>query len=141
MSWIDQTWKGIHLDFHTPEFLDDAVKRFDPDRWMDTFLRSGAVEGTRIETDTAVLFTDGLSPQPRAADSICRELHLQHDIVAIFPVDDPNSGPWFLRQINIVRGRETIPIGFGLPLNIGAPVRMVDPFWPSSACSVYRCPE
>ena len=42
MSWIDETFKGIHLDFHTPEFLNEAVKGFDPTQWMETFLRSGA---------------------------------------------------------------------------------------------------
>ena len=41
-TWIDETFKGIHLDFHTPEFLEEAVKNFDPDAWLSTFLSSRA---------------------------------------------------------------------------------------------------
>ena len=41
-TWLDSTYKGIHLDFHTPEFLDEAIVNFDPDRWVETFLLSNA---------------------------------------------------------------------------------------------------
>ncbi|MDY6914124.1 MAG: alpha-L-fucosidase, partial [Planctomycetota bacterium] len=41
-QWFGKAYKGLHLDFHTPEFLPDAIVNFDPDRWAANIVRSGA---------------------------------------------------------------------------------------------------
>ena len=34
-DWVEKPHLGIHMDFHTPEFLDEAIVNFNPDRWVE----------------------------------------------------------------------------------------------------------
>jgi len=46
-NWDQKIYRRVHMDFHTPEFLPEAVKRFNPERFVSCLVK-GKVQAVNL---------------------------------------------------------------------------------------------